>query len=1140
MRDLTENTKTLTKMSIISKMKKDDVKIVNGQFKKELSKFLKETQIPTFNPSDKFCVRGINPFSFVNTLYSLPTTINQAAAIISEVEEKQLVSKASDILDEISSITKPIVTTTSRVSDFLDYISNTTNSTLKFLYDSFIKFISCFSSALQYTKEALFSFFLIDYLFDSDYFKFFDYNSLKEKISSLFPSLLSFFEPLLQFFRLFKFSVPSLKYHAMSGESCVTPYFLLSVAVFSQFFFGSTKLDFITLLNNNFKSFNAFASISDNFERTIPYIFKCLPSFIIHAFQQHVPSAYEQVVLRYLDKSVHECISKLSHLVSNPDSIYYSSHNLYEFFSLKKQFDDLLTKYVRDAPEGQEFQIFRHPSTLDMAGEMAVIYSECLRRGLVPGSRIEPTVVWLCGEPGVGKSLLKTTIASHFIPQGIPYSQYVYDWKSNIDYQDGYNHQPITVLDDYLQTTEAVEEDILIYMMNTADYPLNVSSVDKIDMGMKGEVRFTSKLIIITSNMTLLQNSSNIRSVDAFNRRRDLVFNLRKTRGMKFDDYDYTHLNISQLDPLSASGSGTPICNYKDLIDLVSLKLHEKTMRGRRIIDRNLNLSGKSSIRSSDVVDPESDPILSPLLEQLSPTDESSPSDNTIIKRSYAESVQALYSKTRSKVLDIYRCLESQLNRIDRDYVLGGIFKVSQWLSLISVFYSTASFLFPAISSYFCPATTLENYIQSIPSGDNITTKKLPKRAALRLKINGHDRVLYDIPQSYSEISERLYKISTWIEVGGRPVIRTLNCFQSGVSSIIFPKHLIYRGTTRISDGDTIVLSRGGSHAPYKFAFHESRCEEFPNEDIVRYNLTGTKHLYRKKNMNSYFFTAHPKSAKALLVSLSQDGTHKIEYQTSSLTYDAPISYEDNIGVIQHYELPSAITFKSKLTDGDCGSLVTVVEDGFVKIVGFLVAGNHDENIAQPLYPHHVKECKNIPIIKSDLYAPHVNAQMVSDPRPAEDLYSAYLVGMVQTLDQTLSKYIDSNPNTNIIETLDMKALNGKVIHRLNPEHPADPKKPYTIDEEIKNVSIPIDHTVLRSTIHPMSHSNTLKFNREDDGFSAKIEAKPKFNKTNKAAIQSSDTDHISNSSDLLEILRLHLRVIEEDRKHQQSKIHSD
>jgi hypothetical protein len=111
--------------------------------------------------------------------------------------------------------------------------------------------------------------------------------------------------------------------------------------------------------------------------------------------------------------------------------------------------------------------------------------------------RVEPTVLFLSGVPGVGKSRLVLSIVKHLSSElKLDLKKSVFVRNCNVTHWDGYQGQQIVVLDDWGQeinkSTDLVE---LISLVTDNCYPLPMA-----DLKEKGKV-FTSQYIILCSNI---------------------------------------------------------------------------------------------------------------------------------------------------------------------------------------------------------------------------------------------------------------------------------------------------------------------------------------------------------------------------------------------------------------------------------------------------------------------------------------------------------------------------------------------------------------------------------------------------------------------------------------------------------------
>jgi hypothetical protein len=114
-----------------------------------------------------------------------------------------------------------------------------------------------------------------------------------------------------------------------------------------------------------------------------------------------------------------------------------------------------------------------------------------------PTDRMEPFVIGLFGQPGMGKSsylpnLLKEL--SSLFP-GVPRDSLTYSRSCNVEFWDGYKHQPIVILDDLGQSKEGKDIKEFQTLVSCNSYVLPMA-----DLSDKGTM-FCSPIIICTSNL---------------------------------------------------------------------------------------------------------------------------------------------------------------------------------------------------------------------------------------------------------------------------------------------------------------------------------------------------------------------------------------------------------------------------------------------------------------------------------------------------------------------------------------------------------------------------------------------------------------------------------------------------------------
>lgn len=110
--------------------------------------------------------------------------------------------------------------------------------------------------------------------------------------------------------------------------------------------------------------------------------------------------------------------------------------------------------------------------------------------------RVEPTVLFLHGLPGTGKSHIVNEITRSLCNRlSLDFKTSTYVRNCNTEHWDGYKGQPITILDDWSQDVRESKDVLeLIALVTENDYPLPMA-----DLSEKGTL-FTSRFIIICSN----------------------------------------------------------------------------------------------------------------------------------------------------------------------------------------------------------------------------------------------------------------------------------------------------------------------------------------------------------------------------------------------------------------------------------------------------------------------------------------------------------------------------------------------------------------------------------------------------------------------------------------------------------------
>nr|QJI52113.1 MAG: hypothetical protein 1 [Dicistroviridae sp.] len=154
--------------------------------------------------------------------------------------------------------------------------------------------------------------------------------------------------------------------------------------------------------------------------------------------------------------------------------------------------------------------------------------------------RNPPVTIYLTGGTGVGKSSITYPLAAEILKAISLREQFAIDlkkcWKSLIymrsaeqEFWDGYENQLVTVFDDFNQLADSasnpsIELFEIIRASNSFPYPLHMA-----DIAQKANTYFTSKIIIVSSNMEKPKTQS-LNFPDALQRRFDICVRVNRKK----------------------------------------------------------------------------------------------------------------------------------------------------------------------------------------------------------------------------------------------------------------------------------------------------------------------------------------------------------------------------------------------------------------------------------------------------------------------------------------------------------------------------------------------------------------------------------------------------------------------------------
>jgi hypothetical protein len=611
-------------------------------------------------------------------------------------------------------------------------------------------------------------------------------------------------------------------------------------------------------------------------------VLKSLPEVVMRWLQIYIPGLYEYILFSYKDPKVIEDLDKLFQYIDDFSVVMYSSHHLAQFLELYSKLNDV---YMEKYAKTQYFRKIR--DRLILVGNY---YQKLKYEGLIPGKRLMPTCVWVAGDSGVGKSSFISTLIKPYIDPNIAYDKQVYVFNTALQFMDNYNNQNIFVINDYMQFAGRDEEALLIAMMDGVEYPLNVASVDNKKLGIKGEVRFTSKLILITSNLTYLNSSTVITCLDAFNRRRDLLVSMQFRGNMNFIEGDpsYSWATFKLMNPILNREAA-----YITKDDFI------------RKIDHTYKYRLKVS----------RDRILTP-----------------IEIAEYVDVSQAPLQEIEEKFYKTEKMIEWGV------YLWDKLQSVYQYVLDHPVLIGTATLTMGCLWRFYVWSVSPRLSINAIPSADNVTTKYMPRRGMIKTQ-SSMDNIRSILPT----YEKSIYRVYTKINHNGTEIVRGVNGIIICDAFMLLPKHLFYRADSKIKDGDWLFIAN--PNVAINGTFNPEDLQE-SDLDFVLYDCS--KYLSRHKNIINKFPDSQTISCvyvPAIALILDVEGERFREHDLMYKFVSSDIHYYDDT---KEYVSRTLITYCSSLSYGDCGSPIISGENVLQgKIVGIHISGAASAQYAQ-------------------------------------------------------------------------------------------------------------------------------------------------------------------------------------------------
>jgi hypothetical protein len=679
-------------------------------------------------------------------------------------------------------------------------------------------------------------------------------------------------------------SIDSSSRHTQ-GKGDITTFAECVISVIGAYFLGFSTTDgFAKSLSASVKSLGSMLLNVKSYEMIIVTIIQHFPNILLNFISEKFPSLGLYVMMTS-DEDFKKVIGDLGSLMSmNNSEIMYSSHYLQKFLSCHAHISTLLQKEDMIL-RGLDKMLSKQIAWCDQ------LYDACDEHGLLPGRRRHPYVIWIYGEAGIGKTAFAKQVANHFAAklagrEDFDYRQMVYPYSTANVFFDGYNNQPVFILNDYLQFSSNEEEQWLIRLVDTMDVSLPVSTVDNIDQGIKGEVKFTSKVIIVTSNTGYLSQSPNIISVDAFNRRRNYLCEMsyKPDSSIDLDDFDFKWA-LFKRHAAETHGMRTPPSSPMTNVRLIGA------------LDTDFERFCLTNSYISTMID------------------HSAPREYlTTLTRRNKLSIEAHSSVLDSYMTNIKGALEYSIHGLKLKYILpfciaGGMY-----------------------AGYKGVVSYLASKISQSLSGDVSTRRYDPKRKPLRKYAHG---LMQNDDNIMHMASGNLMSVKTSIRREDKLLQQTMwGCVLCG-TVLVTPKHLWMRGGQEISEGSDIELN--WKEQQFNFQCERTRLYLHPSCDIAAYNLLGLVPIMRA--LDSHLLTEDTmiseSGEEAIMLQPRPDSYHSVEVNA----YLTSAEYIDPLGTTYHSD--RMWEYRAKTAVGDCGSLLFIRVNGQIKLAGMHVAGDY-------------------------------------------------------------------------------------------------------------------------------------------------------------------------------------------------------
>jgi len=337
-------------------------------------------------------------------------------------------------------------------------------------------------------------------------------------LSKLIPDAMSIIQRLTQ---VFQGVGPRF---VAQGETEDSESLVMGVAKLLMAMGGVVDIDTAKLkrLSTRVDAFARVITAGDKLTSVVMKLFHGAEELIMRYVYGLAPGSWE---LRTVEEKIPEWMTKVFNFYNRGGlaRVAKERDSAMMIFQWKEEGDKYLMLLTECKVAPRAFSSFRivYQQCLDMAKAGAHYHSSA-------SLRAAPLVVYLWGNPGVGKSVTQNVLITDIMREVyrgtskvFTPGQDIYTRNSTQKHWDAYANQPVVVFDDYLQdrTPEAMAEQLmdLLRMNNIVSYPLNMAGLEA-----KGNTYFSSELVMITSNIPIPSDAAAvIRSVEAIRRRVD-------------------------------------------------------------------------------------------------------------------------------------------------------------------------------------------------------------------------------------------------------------------------------------------------------------------------------------------------------------------------------------------------------------------------------------------------------------------------------------------------------------------------------------------------------------------------------------------------------------------------------------------